>query len=347
MAPTIAVSKILDRAHLALQDFDFYEIHEAFAAQVLATLRAWEDAEYCKNRLGQDASARLHRSRQAQRQGLVAGLRPSVRCNRRTRACATCRSCLADNGGARPDLDLHRGRYGRAAAWRVPPAPKPAQLSVPARPPGTQLDLQRIAPDRSVDVVDTPDRPIRRDITHERGTMANERRRFRGGARWPSLAGSAALLAGDKTASARTVSETTASPRPRQHLPHDAAMVEGPFYFDPDPRAPGHHRGPARRPLHIDLQITDGATRQPIEGARVDLWHCNATGQYSGYDGQGDDWSISTRARSSCAERRRRVPPAGDVQDRLSRLVSRPHRPHPFQGAARREGDADGADVFS
>jgi acetyl-CoA C-acetyltransferase len=54
MAPTIAVSRLLDRAHLTLQDFDFYEIHEAFAAQVLATLRAWEDPEYCRTRLGRD-----------------------------------------------------------------------------------------------------------------------------------------------------------------------------------------------------------------------------------------------------------------------------------------------------
>jgi acetyl-CoA C-acetyltransferase len=52
MAPTIAVSKMLDRAGLKLQDFDFYEIHEAFAAQVLATLKAWEDPEYCRERLG-------------------------------------------------------------------------------------------------------------------------------------------------------------------------------------------------------------------------------------------------------------------------------------------------------
>ena len=52
MAPTIAVSQMLDRAGLQLQDFDFYEIHEAFAAQVLATLKAWEDEEYCQERLG-------------------------------------------------------------------------------------------------------------------------------------------------------------------------------------------------------------------------------------------------------------------------------------------------------
>jgi acetyl-CoA C-acetyltransferase len=53
MAPTIAVSRLLDRAGLKLQDFDYYEIHEAFAAQVLATLKAWEDPEYCRTVLGQ------------------------------------------------------------------------------------------------------------------------------------------------------------------------------------------------------------------------------------------------------------------------------------------------------
>ncbi|MGB4860640.1 MAG: acetyl-CoA C-acetyltransferase [Dokdonella sp.] len=55
MAPTVAVSRLLDRNNLSLQDFDFYEIHEAFAAQVLCTLRAWESADYCRDRLGKDA----------------------------------------------------------------------------------------------------------------------------------------------------------------------------------------------------------------------------------------------------------------------------------------------------
>jgi acetyl-CoA C-acetyltransferase len=54
MAPTIAIPRMLDEAGLTLQDFDFYEIHEAFAAQVLCTLRAFESADYCKNRLGRD-----------------------------------------------------------------------------------------------------------------------------------------------------------------------------------------------------------------------------------------------------------------------------------------------------
>ena len=54
MAPTVAVPRMLARHGLSLQDFDFYEIHEAFAAQVLCTLRAWESVDYCKNRLGLD-----------------------------------------------------------------------------------------------------------------------------------------------------------------------------------------------------------------------------------------------------------------------------------------------------
>jgi acetyl-CoA C-acetyltransferase len=52
MAPVYAMPKMLARAGLALGDFDFYEIHEAFAAQVLCTLRAWEDASFCRDRLG-------------------------------------------------------------------------------------------------------------------------------------------------------------------------------------------------------------------------------------------------------------------------------------------------------
>jgi acetyl-CoA C-acetyltransferase len=54
MAPTYAVPMMLARAGLTLQDFDFYEIHEAFASQVLATLTAWEDPGFCKEKLGLD-----------------------------------------------------------------------------------------------------------------------------------------------------------------------------------------------------------------------------------------------------------------------------------------------------
>ncbi|MEJ3743370.1 acetyl-CoA C-acetyltransferase [Actinomycetes bacterium KLBMP 9797] len=51
MAPTYATCRLLDRRNLNLQDFDYYEIHEAFASQVLATLAAWESPEYCKTKL--------------------------------------------------------------------------------------------------------------------------------------------------------------------------------------------------------------------------------------------------------------------------------------------------------
>lgn len=52
MAPAYAVPRMLARAGLTLQDFDFYEIHEAFASVVLSTLKAWEDPTFCKERLG-------------------------------------------------------------------------------------------------------------------------------------------------------------------------------------------------------------------------------------------------------------------------------------------------------
>lgn len=52
IAPTIAVSRLLERNGLSLQDFDFYEIHEAFAGQVMCTLKAWESGEYCQRVLG-------------------------------------------------------------------------------------------------------------------------------------------------------------------------------------------------------------------------------------------------------------------------------------------------------
>jgi len=55
MAPAYAVSDMLKQADLSLQDFRFYEIHEAFAAQTIATLKAWQSEEFCRTRLGRDA----------------------------------------------------------------------------------------------------------------------------------------------------------------------------------------------------------------------------------------------------------------------------------------------------
>jgi acetyl-CoA C-acetyltransferase len=54
MAPAYAVSEMLKDANLRLQDFDFYEIHEAFASQTIATLKAWQSERFCRNRLGRN-----------------------------------------------------------------------------------------------------------------------------------------------------------------------------------------------------------------------------------------------------------------------------------------------------
>ena len=51
MAPAYAVSEMLNDANLRLQDFDFYEIHEAFAAQTIATIKAWQSPKFCRERL--------------------------------------------------------------------------------------------------------------------------------------------------------------------------------------------------------------------------------------------------------------------------------------------------------
>lgn len=73
MAPTVAVAELLTQTGLTLQDFDFYEIHEAFAAQVLCTLKAWESEQYCKQRLGlETALGSIDRSKMNVRGGSIA-----------------------------------------------------------------------------------------------------------------------------------------------------------------------------------------------------------------------------------------------------------------------------------
>ncbi len=73
MAPAYAVPRMLADANLQLQDFDFYEIHEAFAGQVLCTLKAWTDAEYCRDKLRlPDALGSIDRSKLNVKGGSVA-----------------------------------------------------------------------------------------------------------------------------------------------------------------------------------------------------------------------------------------------------------------------------------
>ncbi len=100
MAPTIAVANLLKRNNLKLQDFDFYEIHEAFAGQVLCTLKAWESADYCKNVLGLKAPlGSIDRSKMNVKGGSVALGHPFAATG--TRLVATLAKTLKQNGKGR------------------------------------------------------------------------------------------------------------------------------------------------------------------------------------------------------------------------------------------------------
>jgi acetyl-CoA C-acetyltransferase len=103
MAPAYAVPAMLDDAHLALQDFDYYEIHEAFAAQVLCTLAAWESDEFCRERLGRErALGPIDRAKLNVRGGSVAYGHPFAATG--TRIVATLAKLLANDAGAKRGL---------------------------------------------------------------------------------------------------------------------------------------------------------------------------------------------------------------------------------------------------
>ncbi|KAG1530106.1 hypothetical protein G6F51_013945 [Rhizopus arrhizus] len=100
MAPTIAVPEMLKRNGLTLQDFDIYEIQEAFAAQVLCTLRAWESEDYCRNRLGLDAPlGRIDPDKLNLRGSSLATGHPFAATG--ARVIATAAKQLAERGGGR------------------------------------------------------------------------------------------------------------------------------------------------------------------------------------------------------------------------------------------------------
>ena len=100
MAPAYAVSQLLDKAGLTLQDFDFYEIHEAFAAQVLCTLKAWESEAFCRERLGKSAAlGSIDRSKLNVKGGSVALGHPFAATGARILAGAA--KLVHENGGGR------------------------------------------------------------------------------------------------------------------------------------------------------------------------------------------------------------------------------------------------------
>jgi acetyl-CoA C-acetyltransferase len=99
MAPAYAVPRMLERAGMKLQDFDVYEIHEAFAAQVLCTLKAWESDEWCKNRLGRGALGSIDRSKLNPKGSSVALGHPFAATG--ARIVATLAQQLAERGSGR------------------------------------------------------------------------------------------------------------------------------------------------------------------------------------------------------------------------------------------------------
>lgn len=108
MAPVYAVPRLLARNGLSLQDFDYYEIHEAFAAQVLCTLKAWEDPEYCKTRLGLDQPLGSIDRSKLNVKGKLAGRRPPVRRHGRTDRRQPGQAALGGGAGTRADFHLRR-----------------------------------------------------------------------------------------------------------------------------------------------------------------------------------------------------------------------------------------------
>jgi acetyl-CoA C-acetyltransferase len=100
MAPAYAVSDMLKDAALDLQDFDIYEIHEAFAAQTLATLKAWESEKFCKERLlRHEAMGSIDRDKLNRKGGSVALGHPFAATG--TRIVATLAKQLHERGGGR------------------------------------------------------------------------------------------------------------------------------------------------------------------------------------------------------------------------------------------------------
>jgi acetyl-CoA C-acetyltransferase len=99
MAPAYAVPRMLDRAGRKLQDFDIYEIHEAFAAQVLCTLKAWESEPWCRDRLGRDVLGSIDRKKMNPKGSSVAIGHPFAATG--ARVVATLAKQLAERGSGR------------------------------------------------------------------------------------------------------------------------------------------------------------------------------------------------------------------------------------------------------
>ena len=112
------------------------------------------------------------------------------------------------------------------------------------------------------------------------------------------LAGSAipAVLT-SQSASAATASPAAAEQPVEQCILLPQA-VEGPFYFDPKLVRADITEGRPGAPLTLKLRVIESGACAPITNARVDIWHADASGIYSGYDGQGNDRDVSTKGQT-------------------------------------------------
>ena len=114
MAPAYAVPRMLARNGLTLQDFDYYEIHEAFASQVLSTLAAWEDPVFCKERLGLDAPlGAIDRDKLNVTGSSLAAAHPFAATGGRIVSTLAAKLLAQKGQGRRADLHLRRRRPGR------------------------------------------------------------------------------------------------------------------------------------------------------------------------------------------------------------------------------------------
>ena len=154
------------------------------------------------------------------------------------------------------------------------------------------------------------------------------------------IAGLTASVAGALVSEARAQSRSTSCVLTPQ-------TGEGPFYFDPKLVRSDIREGQAGVPLALDIRVVTANDCMPIAKARVDVWHSDARGLYSGYS---DQWGSGSSASLGC---RKDFPSRYSVRRRsgarrlphdLSKLVSRPHAAHSLQGhsrAARGRGEPD------
>jgi protocatechuate 3,4-dioxygenase beta subunit len=111
----------------------------------------------------------------------------------------------------------------------------------------------------------------------------------------PPILGRRGLLAGLGAAGLAAAAQAAAPAAER--LPLTAQTTEGPYYFDPGKVRADITEGLEGVPLQVQFTVCD-AEGKPQRGMRVDIWHCDARGHYSGYAGQGDDRQLSMKDRT-------------------------------------------------